>query len=170
MRSGLIPSLSRLNWPALILFTLGFWLSGSLLLDGVVIPSLYVSGMMMQSDFASAGYVLFEAFNHLELICAACVFTACLALWSSHSLTQHQERLFVVTAGVLFAIALLYTYGLTPLLSSVGIHLDWLAPTANPFSGSMLTMQLSYWGLEVIKFIAGFSLVRWCYREMMHHT
>ncbi len=169
MRSGIIPSISRLNWPALILFTLGFWLSGSLLLDGVIIPSLYVSGMMMQSDFASAGYVLFEAFNHLELICGACVLTACLALWSSHRLSRQQEWLFLGAGAVLLAIALIYTYALTPLMSGVGLSLDWLTPRTS-FPSSMVTMQVGYWGLELVKFIAGFSLVRWCYREMMQHS
>ncbi len=169
MRSGIIPPISRLNWPALILFTLGFWLSGSLLLDGVIIPSLYVSGMMMQSDFASAGYVLFEAFNHLELICGACVLTACLALWSSHRLNRQQEWLFLGAGTVLLAIALIYTYALTPLMSGVGLSLNWLAPCAG-FPASMMAMQVGYWSLELVKLIVGFSLVRWCYREMMQQS
>lgn len=43
-------------WQAAVLFTLMFWLSGSLILDTVVMPVLYTSGMMGESGFAAAGY------------------------------------------------------------------------------------------------------------------
>jgi len=31
-------------------------------------------------------------------------------------------------------------------------------------------MQVGYWSLELVKLIVGFSLVRWCYREMMQQS
>ena len=48
---------NHINWSAIVLFALGFWLSASLLLDCVVIPGLLTSGMMNQEGFPSAGYV-----------------------------------------------------------------------------------------------------------------
>jgi hypothetical protein len=55
------------------MLTLGFWFSSSIILDWVIIPSLYVSGMMTQSGFASAGYLIFWNFNRIELVCAALI-------------------------------------------------------------------------------------------------
>ena len=49
----------EINWSAIILFSLGFWLSGSVVLDFILIPSLSVSGMMNGTDFASAGFLIF---------------------------------------------------------------------------------------------------------------
>jgi len=36
----------RSTWQIAILLTLGFWLSASLVLDWVIMPSLYFAGMM----------------------------------------------------------------------------------------------------------------------------
>lgn len=57
--------------------TLYFWLSGSLVLNWVIIPSLYISGMMTQSEFA-IGYLIFWNFNRIELLSAALVLTGVL--------------------------------------------------------------------------------------------
>ena len=51
----------QINWSAIILFSLGFWISASLVLDFILIPSLSVSGMMAGTDFASAGFLISEA-------------------------------------------------------------------------------------------------------------
>ena len=48
-----------INWSTLVMFALGFWLSASLLLDAVIVPSLSAAGMMNQGGFANAGYLLF---------------------------------------------------------------------------------------------------------------
>jgi len=65
----------RLNWQNIVTLTLSFWLSGSLILDWVIMPSLYVSGMMTQAGFATAGYLIFWNFNRIELLSAALVLT-----------------------------------------------------------------------------------------------
>ena len=49
----------EINWSAIILFSLGFWLSGSFIFDFVLIPSLFASGMMVGNDFPSAGFLIF---------------------------------------------------------------------------------------------------------------
>lgn len=46
-------------WYTMLTLTLGFWLSASLLLDWVILPSMYFSGMMNLDSFASAGYSIF---------------------------------------------------------------------------------------------------------------
>ncbi|NJK28011.1 MAG: hypothetical protein HC925_05090 [Coleofasciculaceae cyanobacterium SM2_3_26] len=58
------------RWQMFVFAVLGFWLSSSLMLDFVVMPSLYVSGMMDASGFAVAGYSMFGSFNRVELLCA----------------------------------------------------------------------------------------------------
>ena len=73
-----VRTLKQISWPTIVMFTLGFWLSGSLILDTVIIPSLLAAGMMAESGFASAGYLLFSIFNHIELVCGALVLTGCL--------------------------------------------------------------------------------------------
>lgn len=45
--------LKRPLWQAVAMLTLGFWLSASLVLTWVIMPSLYVTGMMTQPSFAS---------------------------------------------------------------------------------------------------------------------
>ncbi|MDB9315193.1 hypothetical protein PN462_18915 [Spirulina sp. CS-785/01] len=158
---------NALNWPGIVFCTLGFWLSGSLLIDVLILPSLSATGMMAQDGFASAGYVLFGLFNHLELLCAALVITGCLVLHRSHYFAQGNEQASVFAATLLLGIALIYTYILTPNMSGLGIELSWLEPNqATLMSGSMLQMQVSYWALEVVKLALGFTLVRWFARHI----
>ncbi|MFM7353457.1 MAG: hypothetical protein ACKO1G_10510, partial [Microcystis aeruginosa] len=57
---------SWFNWTTLAMVVLGFWLSASFVIDLIILPSLSVAGMMTQNGFASAGYLLFGIFNHLE--------------------------------------------------------------------------------------------------------
>ncbi len=49
---------SSSSWKVILLLTLGFWLSSILMLDGIVMPALYTSGMMTEPNFAIAGYSL----------------------------------------------------------------------------------------------------------------
>ncbi|PHJ97770.1 membrane protein, partial [Nostoc linckia z7] len=74
-------------WQTAIILTLGFWLSASLVLDWVIMPSLYLSGMMNQGGFTTAGYAIFWNFNRMELLSAAVVLTGALVL----SKTQFQR-------------------------------------------------------------------------------
>ncbi len=156
--------LMRVNWSATILFTLGFWLSGSLVIDSVIIPGLLATGMMAESGFASAGYVIFGIFNHIELLCGALVLTGCLVLKRNHQLPVQKEQWSIIFSALLLTIAIIYTYILTPQMSSLGLQLNWFEPsTTMPLA--MVQMHGSYWFLEVTKFLVGASLLRWFYRN-----
>ena len=153
-----------LNWTTIVMFTLGFWLSASLILDFVMIPGLSLSGMMNQGGFASAGYLIFGCFNRIELICAALVLTGFLVFRRHHTLIHLQERWSVILAGLLLAITLVYTYILTPQMSGLGLQLNQFA-TTNTMPPAMISLHWGYWVLETIKFIVGVTLLRWCYRD-----
>jgi hypothetical protein len=153
------------NWQTAVMFVLGFWLSSSLVLDTLIVPSLYRTGMMSQTDFASMGYVVFGAFNRMELLCAALTIVGVLILHYYHHLSDRQDRLSIILSGVLFAIAIIYTYILTPQMSGLGLQLNLFEPTTSAFPAAMMGMQISYWGLEIIKLLAGVTLLRWFYRK-----
>jgi hypothetical protein len=155
------------NWQTIVMFVLGFWLSSSIFLDAVIVPSLYGTGMMSKTDFASMGYIVFGIFNRIELLCAALAIVGVLILHYYHYLTERQDRLSLVLSGVLFAIALIYTYILTPQMSGLGLQLDLFAPTSTGMPPEMMAMQVGYWGLEAVKLLAGITLLRWLYRQAM---
>ena len=156
--------LKQINWSAIAMFALGFWLSGSLILDSVIIPALLASGMMIQEGFASASYLIFGIFNRIELFCAALVLTSFLVFRQNHNFTHKQESWSIVLSGVLLTIAIIYTYILTPQMSSLGLHLN-LFESINTMSVEMIQMHWSYWILEATKLILGTILLRWCYRN-----
>ncbi|AFY47989.1 hypothetical protein Nos7524_2139 [Nostoc sp. PCC 7524] len=151
----------RPSWQAVVLFALGFWLSASLLLDWVVMPSLYLSGMMQQPDFTTAGYVIFWVFNRLELLFAAVVLTGVL-VWNK---THDQWNISCVILGVtLLAIALFNTYLLTPQMCAVGVHLN-LFDTVSTIPTEMNLLHGGYFFLEVIKLVAGGTLFIRCWQQ-----
>ncbi|EHC11540.1 hypothetical protein FJSC11DRAFT_2992 [Fischerella thermalis JSC-11] len=96
---------------SIVMLTLGFWLSASLLLDWVIMPSLYVSGMITQASFATAGYVIFWNFNRIELLAAGLVLTCVLALNQTQSNWRSGSLILSI---LLLAISLTTTYWLTP--------------------------------------------------------
>jgi UDP-N-acetylmuramyl pentapeptide phosphotransferase/UDP-N-acetylglucosamine-1-phosphate transferase len=153
-----------IDWPTLVMLTLGFWLSASLLLDLVIMPSLSASGMMAQNGFASAGYALFGLFNRIELVCAALVLSGFLIFNRNHTLVHLRETWSIALAGILFAIPLIYTYILTPQMSGLGLNLNILE-TVQTMPTGMIYLHEGYWLLEGIKFLAGLTLLRWCYRD-----
>lgn len=157
-------SSNRIDWPTLVMFVLGFWLSASLLLDFVIIPSLLASGMMAESGFASAGYMMFSIFNRLELVCAAIVLSGLLVFRRHHTLSYFHEIWSVSLGILLLSIALIFTYILTPAMSSLGLQLN-LLNTTNTMPDGMVAMHWGYWILEAVKLIAGATLLRWCYRD-----
>lgn len=157
-------SLSKINWSTLVMFALGFWLSASLILDAVIVPGLSAAGMMSQGGFASAGYLIFGIFNRIELLCAALILTGFLVFRRHHSLSHLQEGWAIALAAILLAIPLIYTYILTPQMSGLGLRLN-LFETASAMPPAMLSLHGSYWALEVLKFLAGATLLRWCYRD-----
>jgi hypothetical protein len=154
----------QINWPAVVMFALGFWLSASLVIDSVIIPSLVATGMMNQFGFASTGYLIFGVFNRIELVCAAIVLSGFLVFRNNHNFTAKQEFLSVVLSSLLLGIALIYTYILTPQMSSLGLQLN-LFDTSSGMPAAMVSLHEGYWFLEAIKFIVGATLLRWCYRN-----
>lgn len=147
------------RWQRIVMITLAFWLSGSVIIDLIIMPGLAAAGMMTQPGFASAGYLLFGVFNHLELFCGALVMTGLLVI-SSHQKIVNSKR-SIVLSSLLLAIALIYTYILTPEMSGWGLQLNLFEPV-KPLSGTMVEMQYSYWLLELGKLVAGTLILLEC--------
>ena len=166
-------SLRQFNWDALVLFAVTFWLSTSAFLDFLLMPMMYESGMMREPGFATAGYSLFWLFNRVELLCAATILTGLLVLRQRYSAENRQfgvvasgsrSRWAMTIGGLLFAIALTYTYALTPHMSALGLHLS--GEIAEPVPASMNAMHALYWSLEALKLAAAGLLIKLCYRDM----
>jgi len=149
-------------WQNVVILTLGFWLSASVILDWVIMPSLYVSGMMTQSSFASAGYTIFWNFNRVELLCAGLVLTGVLAFSQSRSSWQKKA---IFGANLLVAIALVDTYLLTPEMSAIGLQLNWFEAISET-PAQMDLLHGSYWVLEIAKLIIGGTLFAWCWKQL----
>lgn len=147
------------RWQRIVMITLAFWLSGSVIVDLIIMPGLAAAGMTTQPGFASAGYLLFGVFNHLELLCGALVMTGLLVI-SSHQEIAKSKR-SIVLSGILLAIALIYTYILTPEMSGSGLQLNLFEPVKS-LSGKMMEMQYSYWLLELGKLVAGTLILLEC--------
>jgi hypothetical protein len=152
------------NWQAMAMFALGFWLSASFVLDGLIIPGLFSAGMMESSGFASASYLIFGTFNHLELLCAGMVLASCLVLNYRLNLSAIKLDKSIVIASFLMAIALCYTYIITPQMSALGINLDGFNHQ-ELLNSSMMTMHFVYWILEASKLILGTALLSKLYRN-----
>ena len=157
-------SSKSVSWSTAIMLALGFWLSGSLVFDFLVVPGMLTSGMMNEAGFASAGYTIFGAFNHVELLCAATVLAGCLVYRFADLFNQRVSYKSVVLATVLLLIALAYTYLFTPYMSSMGMTLDLFA-TAKVMPLGMKLMHLFYWALEAVKLVAVTILLRSFYRN-----
>lgn len=154
--------LKRPAWQTIILFTLAFWLSSSLLLDTVIMPGLYASGMMTETGFATAGYLIFWLFNRIELVCAALVLTGTLAVAHTQGRNEKSRPYAIILSVILLLVALVYTYALTPQMSALGLNLNLFEPAVEVPS-TMNLLHESYWVLEVIKLVAGGAIIRWCY-------
>ncbi|MBW4555646.1 MAG: hypothetical protein KME59_06865 [Trichormus sp. ATA11-4-KO1] len=153
----------RPTWQTAVMFALGFWLSASLVLDWVIMPSLYLSGMMSQTDFATAGYVIFWNFNRMELLSASVVLTGVLALSKTKSRWNPN---IIVFAVILLAIALMDTYFLTPQMCAVGTHLNLFA-AASAIPTQMNVLHSGYFLLEVVKLVVGGTLLSWCWQQQV---
>ncbi|MBO3461480.1 DUF4149 domain-containing protein [Aetokthonos hydrillicola Thurmond2011] len=147
-------------WQTIAMLTVGFWLSASVFLDWVIMPSLYFSGMMSQDSFSTVGYVIFWNFNRIELLAAGLVLTSVLALCR----TQHNSsRVGIALAVVLLGIALVETYLLTPQMSAIGLNLN-LFEEVTQVPADMNLLHSFYWVLEAIKLVAGGTLLSQCFR------
>jgi cytochrome bd-type quinol oxidase subunit 2 len=152
--------LKRSTWQTAIMLTLGFWLSSSLVLDWVIMPSLYLAGMMNEANFATAGYTIFWNFNRLELLSAAVVLTAVLAVSQAQS-NRSLGNIFL--SCLLLTVAVVDTYFLTPQMCAVGSHLSLFTASAVPETMNLL--HGGYFLLEVFKLVAGAMLLNRCWRE-----
>lgn len=148
-----------ISWSTAILCALGFWLSGSLIFDCLLVPSMMTTGMMNESSFASTGYVIFGTFNHLELLCSATILAGCLVYRFGDCFNQKVSFKSLAIATILMTIALADTYIFTPQMSSMGMSLD-LFTSAEVISTSMAVMHLAYWSLEVAKLVCAVTLLR----------
>ena len=148
------------NWSAMVMFALGFWLSASLVFDCLIIPGLLSAGMMEEPGFASASYIIFGTFNHVELLCGAIVLASSLVfIQQRHSGVIRPETL---VGFLLLAIALCYTYILTPQMSAMGMS---LGQSSNELASCMAKMHVLYWSLEATKLIGGTYILSKFYRN-----
>ncbi|WP_416668105.1 hypothetical protein [Egbenema bharatensis] len=152
------------KWRTIILITLAFWVSGSLLLDLIVMPTLYATGMMAASDFATTGYSVFWIFNRIELLCAALALTGVLVVRRT-DLNASLPRWVVPLSVTLLALTLLYTYALTPEMSSLGLQLNAFE-SSTEVPAAMNQMHMGYWLLELFKFGAAGALLGTYYNSM----
>lgn len=164
------PATKSTNWFGIVLVSIMFWLSSSLLIDFVVMPGLFFSGMMSQPDFGSAGYALFWVFNRIELVCAAVIVSGLLI--ARYFRTDHdviisgiRSRWALEIAALLLAIALTLTYWLSPAMGALGISLDVLNGSyAVP--AEMTRLHVAYWGLESLKLIGCGILLRLALQDL----
>lgn len=154
----------RSLWQTIVMLTLGLWLGGSLLLDWVVMPSLYVSGMMTQAGFTTAGYLIFWNFNRIELLAAALVVTSVLALNQTAFVTNNWRRGGLVLSLLLLGIALTNAYFLTPQMCAIGTQLN-LFESVREVPTTMNQLHGAYWFLEAAKLVAGGTLLGWCFKQ-----
>lgn len=154
----------RPNWQRILIVTLGFWLSGSIILDWVIMPSLYVSGMMTQAGFATAGYLIFWNFNRIELLSAALVLTGVLVLGKMQKATTNWRRSAIGLSVLLLAVSLIETYFLTPQMCAAGLDLNLFESVAE-IPATMNQLHTGYWVLEALKLVAGGTLVNWCFKQ-----
>jgi hypothetical protein len=153
-----IEPLDRKRWQQIAIVSLGFWMSATLILDLVVMPTLWATGMMESSGFATAGYSLFWIFNRIELLCGAIVLSSIWAAISTAPTRVATQPQLLAGASVLLAIALSYTFVITPYMSGLSLDLDIMA-IAKHVPLEMDRLHSIYWVLEASKLgIAGMLL------------
>ncbi len=79
--------------------------------------------------------------------------------------TQYHWRIdSIVLSILLLTIAILDTYFLTPQMSAIGVQLN-LFEIADAIPSTMNLLHGGYWLLEVVKLVAGGTLLSWSWRE-----
>lgn len=154
----------RPRWQAIVMVALIFWISGSLIIDLVIMPSLYVSGMTTSPEFATAGNLMFWGFNRVELLCASLAATGLMVLSNLSTGFGKQTRTAIILSFVLLAIALIDTYALTPQMSALGMQLNLFDSTVE-VPTEMNLLHQSYFVLEAIKLSVGGTLLSFCYQH-----
>ena len=152
------------RWQAIVMVALIFWLSGSLIIDLVIMPSLYVSGMMTSPEFAAAGNLMFWGFNRVELVCSGLIATGLMVLNNLSSGFGKQSRTAIILSLVLLAIVLIDTYALTPEMSALGMQLN-LFDSATEAPAGMNLLHQGYFAFEAVKFAVGGTLLSFCYKH-----
>ncbi|WOD40040.1 DUF4149 domain-containing protein [Nodosilinea sp. E11] len=158
------------RWVGAVLFALMFWFSSSLLMDFVIMPGLFVGGMMSQPDFGSTGYAMFWVFNRLELLCAGVILTGLLVA------RQSRPQRPVVASGLrsrwamelglgLLAVTLVLTYAVAPAMGALGTALDPFATTLE-VPAAMNQMHGLYFGLEALKLLGCGALLSLLYGDL----
>ena len=146
-------------WDMMVFFTLTLWLGASLLLDLLIMPGLYVTGMTSEPSFVLAGHLIFCVFNRAELVSAALVLTGVLILKNtSNSSKAWPSQMAMSLSLLLLVIPLIYTYGLTPQMSAFGVQLN-LFETTTSVSTGMNQLHQAYWGLEILKLLVSGTLL-----------
>jgi hypothetical protein len=145
------------RWVGAVLFALMFWFSSSLLMDFVIMPGLFVGGMMSQPDFGSAGYAMFWVFNRLELLCAGVILTGLLVARQSHRqqavMASGLRSRWAVELGLgLLALTLVLTYAVAPAMAALSTSLDPFTATVE-VPATMDQMHGLYFGLEGLKLL-----------------
>jgi Domain of unknown function (DUF4149) len=148
----------------LVMGTLAFWLSSTLLMDFVMMPVLYTSGMLQSPEFAPTGYAMFWVLNRVELICAAVVLVGVMAVRSLESWRTRISPRVVLLSALLCLIALVDTFGLSPQMSALGVSLGLFTPLAPP--ATMAALHMGYWFLDGLKLIAGAGILHGVYRAV----
>lgn len=154
--------LQRLDWKTIAIGAITFWISGSLLLDLVIMPTMFATGMMAEPGFATAGYSLFGVFNRIELICAATALSGVLFLQNRGGKIAHWTMPLAIG---LLGIAMICTYGLAPVMSALDLQLDLFEP-AYGVPNLMSKMHVEYWVLEAMKLLGSGLLLRQFYRAV----
>ena len=131
---------------------------------------LYMSGMMTAPGFASAGYSLFELFNHLEMLLSGLILTGVLSMRQAHAdgaveISGSRSRWALFLAASLVAISLTYTYVLTPYMGAIGIALD-MPGIIHIVPNTMNWMHGAYWCIESMKVMALGGLLALCYSDI----
>jgi hypothetical protein len=159
-------TIAMVNWPLLVMGSLALWLTGSLVMDLLVVPSLSATGMMAEPGFINAGHLLFSVFNHLEMLFAGLVLSGCFFLHQEGFFSRHGQRFSSIFAFLLLAIAIVYTYVLTPAITDLGFDMTSFNGTGE-MPGAMMPLHWLYWGLELVKLTLGVTLLRWCYQGVL---
>jgi hypothetical protein len=146
---------------AITVVSLGFWISTSLLVDLVVMPMLWATGMMESNGFASAGYSLFWVFNRIEVICAAAALSSIWGLATIDRNSVYGSAKMRTGALMLLAISLSYTFILSPYMSGLSMDLDIFA-VAKSIPAEMNQTHSIYWVLEASKLGIAGMLLAWC--------
>jgi hypothetical protein len=113
-------------------------------------PVLYQTGMMSQSNFILAGQALFGSFNRVELLLGAIVLVGFAIKQQAPIVERESIWRNLPIALLVFGIAALYTYSITPAMTSIGFD----AELTGVIPAKMETLHLVYWGLESVKLAA----------------